>query len=45
MEDFIFGTLATDALRLAHPRRLRGGITHHYARSPYAPKPGQAGAG
>ena len=42
MEDFIFGTLATDALRLAHARRLRGGITHHYARSPYAPKPGQA---
>lgn len=41
MNDFIFGTLATDALRLAHARRLRGGITHHYARSPYAPKPDQ----
>ena len=32
MEDFIFGTLATDALRLAFARGLRGGITHHFAR-------------
>lgn len=41
MEDFIFGTLASDALRLEHVRGLRSGITHHFNRQPYAPKPGQ----
>ena len=41
MEDFVFGTLANEPLRQAHVHRLRGGITHHFARTPYAPKPGQ----
>ena len=41
MEDFVFGTLATEALRIAYTRGLHGGITHHFARKPYAPKPGE----
>lgn len=41
MEDFVFGTLATDALRQAKQRELRGGVTHNFARTPYSPKPGQ----
>lgn len=42
MDDFIFGTLSTDALRLAHVRRLRAGITHNHARTPRDPLPGEA---
>ena len=42
MNDFIFGTLATDELRLAHERSIRAGIGHQNARSPRDPLPGQA---
>lgn len=41
MEDFIFGTLANDALRLEHVRRLRAGVTHHSRRAPRDPAVGQ----
>jgi glycosidase len=39
--DFIFGSLATDDLRLAHVRSLAGGVTHRSRRSPLDPLPGQ----
>ncbi|MBN2146028.1 MAG: hypothetical protein JW726_01525 [Anaerolineales bacterium] len=41
MSDFIFGTLATDALRLEHVRARRGGVTHAQRRAPRDPLPGQ----
>lgn len=41
MEDFTFGTLATDELRLAHVRALRSGITHNISRTPRDPLPDQ----
>jgi cyclomaltodextrinase / maltogenic alpha-amylase / neopullulanase len=41
MDDFIFGTLATDELRQAHVRSFQAGITHNHARRPRTPKPGQ----
>lgn len=41
MEDFIFGTLATEESRLAHLKNLRGGITHAHKRLPRDPLPGQ----
>jgi glycosidase len=41
MEDFIFGTLATDDSRLAHLKNLRGGIAHNHKRLPRDPLPGQ----
>jgi len=41
MEDFIFGTLATDESRIAHLRDTRGGITHAHKRLPRDPQPGQ----
>ncbi len=41
MEDFVFGTFATEAQRNAHTHSLRSGVTHSYARTPYAPRPGQ----
>jgi glycosidase len=41
MDDFIFGTFATDELRLKEVRRLRAGITHNQQRTPRAPLPGQ----
>jgi len=41
MEDFIFGTLATDESRIAHLRNTRGGITHAHKRLPRDPLPGQ----
>lgn len=41
MEDFIFGTLASDALRLDHVRALRAGVTHRSHRTPRDPLPGQ----
>ncbi len=41
MNDFIFGTLATEELRLEHVRTHRAGVTHSYARSPLDPLPGQ----
>lgn len=41
MEDFIFGSLANDALRIAHERSLRAGITHRSNRNPLDPTPGE----
>lgn len=41
MNDFIFGTLATDELKLRHIRSLRAGITHRSRRNPRDPNPGQ----
>lgn len=41
MEDFIFGTLATEESRLKHLRNLLGGVTHAHRRSPRDPQPGQ----
>lgn len=41
MDDFIFGTLATDELRLAHLRSLNAGVTHNHSRTPLDPQPGQ----
>lgn len=41
MDDFIFGTLATDALRLAHLRNRWAGVTHAHRRRPLDPAPGQ----
>ncbi len=41
MDDFIFGTLATEELRLAHIRSQRGGISHSQRRLPRDPLPGQ----
>ncbi|MFZ6030398.1 MAG: alpha-amylase family glycosyl hydrolase [Chloroflexota bacterium] len=41
MDDFIFGTLATEELRLKEYRRLRSGITHDQRRTPRAPLPGE----
>src|SRR5512135_2579315 len=41
MNDFIFGTLATEELRRARVQLLRGGVTHNVRRFPRDPKPGQ----
>jgi glycosidase len=41
MEDFIFGTLATDELRIHHVRETLGGITHNHKRFPRDPLPDQ----
>lgn len=41
MEDFIFGTLATDESRIKHLRDILGGITHAHKRFPRDPLPGQ----
>ncbi len=41
MKDFIFGTLATEELRIKHVRARRAGVSHSYARSPLDPSPGQ----
>jgi cyclomaltodextrinase / maltogenic alpha-amylase / neopullulanase len=41
VDDFIFGTLATDELRLNHERALRAGVTHNHNRLPRDPTPGQ----
>jgi len=41
MEDFIFGTLATDESRIKHLRDTLGGITHAHKRLPRDPLPGQ----
>lgn len=42
MDDFIFGTLATDEKRLAYLRAAWEGVTHRQSREPRAPLPGQA---
>jgi len=39
--DFIFGTLATDSLKLVHHRALRSGIQHNSAITPRDPLPGE----
>jgi glycosidase len=41
MEDFIFGTLATDESRIKHLRDTLGGVTHAHKRLPRDPQPGQ----
>lgn len=41
MEDFIFGTLATDESRISHLRQTLGGVTHAHKRLPRDPQPGQ----
>jgi cyclomaltodextrinase / maltogenic alpha-amylase / neopullulanase len=41
MEDFIFGTLATDESRLKHLIKIHGGVTHNHNRLPRDPQPGQ----
>lgn len=41
MEDFIFGTLATDESRIKHLRQTLGGVTHAHKRIPRDPQPGQ----
>jgi len=40
MEEFIFGTIAIDDLKLAHHRTSRGGIQHAHELAPKDPKPG-----
>lgn len=40
--DFIFGTLATDKLKLIHHRARRTGVQHGQDISPRDPKPGEA---
>jgi glycosidase len=39
--DFVFGTLATDELRLAHLRAARGGVAHDHRIEPADPRPGE----
>ncbi len=41
MDDFIFGTLATEELRLAHDLKLLSGVTHRQRRFPHDPQPGE----
>ncbi len=41
MEDFVFGTLATDELKLIHHRALRRGVQHAYGIFPRDPLPDQ----
>jgi cyclomaltodextrinase / maltogenic alpha-amylase / neopullulanase len=41
VDDFIFGTLATEELRLAHLRARLAGVAHDQARFPRDPQPGQ----
>lgn len=39
--DFIFGTLATDELKLVHHRAERRGLQHRHQLSPIDPRPGE----
>lgn len=41
MSDFIFGTLATDELRVTALKTARYGLAHNYEVSPRDPRPGQ----
>ena len=41
MEEFTFGTLATDELKLIHHRASRRGLQHHHDLDPRDPLPGQ----
>ncbi|MFN8373626.1 MAG: alpha-amylase family glycosyl hydrolase [Anaerolineae bacterium] len=40
--DFIFGTLATDELKMIHHRVLRRGVQHNHDMSPRDPRPNEA---
>jgi cyclomaltodextrinase / maltogenic alpha-amylase / neopullulanase len=40
-QDFVFGTLATDALRLAQMRTARSGVAHAHHLEPLDPQPGE----
>jgi cyclomaltodextrinase len=40
-QDFVFGTLATDALRLAQNRAAQSGVGHAYRLEPADPRPGE----
>ena len=42
MEDFIFGTLSTDPLKMLFQRVTKSGIQHAYLTQPRDPKPGDA---
>ncbi|MEN6523923.1 MAG: alpha-amylase, partial [Anaerolineaceae bacterium] len=42
MDDFIFGTMDTDALRLNHYKQTHLGISHQSRRFPLDPQPGEA---
>ncbi len=41
MEEFTFGTLATDELKLTHHRAAQRGLQHDHQLEPYDPLPGQ----
>lgn len=41
MEDFIFGTLSTDPLKMLYLRAANSGIQHAYRTQPHDPKPGE----
>lgn len=41
MEEFIFGTYATDELKLVHHRAARSGLQHRHALAPQDPPPNQ----
>lgn len=41
MEEFTFGTLATDELKLIHHRAARRGLQHGHALTPRDPRPGE----
>ena len=41
MEEFVFGTLATDELKLIHHRAARRGLQHAHRLIPRDPQPGQ----
>ncbi len=41
MEEHIFGTYATDELKLVHHRAMRRGLQHWHALTPRDPEPGQ----
>ncbi len=41
MEEFLFGTFATDELKLVHHRAVRRGLQHRHDLSPRDPAPGQ----
>lgn len=41
-QDFVFGTLATDDLRLAQLRAAQAGVAHAYQITPADPRPGEA---
>jgi cyclomaltodextrinase len=42
MEEFIFGTLATDELKLMHHRMVRRGLQHQHTITPLDPNPDQS---